>query len=220
MKPYQVETLKQIALRGGVADYVPMSSSELGRTLGVSQQSASQRILELLNDGMILRDLASRRQRVKVSPKGVETLRREYADYARIFEVRERLALIGRATSGLGEGAFYMRQKGYREQFRRKLGYEPYEGTLNVKIQGPDVAKLRILEDAGGIPIDGFEANGRTFGGAKCFPSTLRGIRCAVILPIRTHYTDTVEVISKEFLRGRLGIADGDPVTLELDLEA
>ncbi len=220
MKPYQVDTLKQIALRGGVAEYVSMSSKDLGRALGVSQQSASQRILELVNDGMILRDLASRRQRVRVSPKGLDALRREYADYQRIFEVRERLALVGRATSGLGEGAFYMRQKGYREQFRKKLGYEPYEGTLNVKVQGPDVSKLQILVEAGGIPIDGFEANGRTFGGARCFPSTLRGVRCAVILPIRSHYTDTIEVISKEYLRGRLGIADGDAVTLELDLGA
>jgi riboflavin kinase len=218
VKPYHVDTLKQIALRGGVGDFIPLSSKDLGKALGVSQQSASQRILELLDDGMVTRDLASRRQRVKVSPKGLEVLQKEYADYLRIFEVRERLTIVGRATSGLGEGAFYMRQKGYREQFRKKLGYEPYEGTLNLKMQGPDVVKLRILVDEEGIPIDGFEANGRTFGGAKCFPSNLKGIRCAVIIPIRTHYTDTVEVISKEYLRGRLGIADGDSVTLELEL--
>ncbi len=217
LKPYHVDTLKQIALRGGVQEFVSMSSKELGKALGVSQQSASQRILELLNDGLIARDLASRRQRVRISTKGLEVLQQEYADYQRIFDVRERLMIVGRATSGLGEGAFYMRQRGYREQFRKKLGYEPYEGTLNVRIQGADVAKLRILVDTGGIPIDGFEANGRTFGGAKCFPSTLKGIRCAVILPIRTHYTDTIEVISKEYLRGQLGIADGDSVTLELE---
>ncbi len=219
MKPYHVDTLKQIALLGGVADYVPLSTRDLGRSLGLSQQSASQRILELLEDGLVVRDLGSRRQRVRVSPKGLEVLQGEYADYQRIFEVRDRIAIKGKATSGLGEGAFYMRQKGYREQFRRKLGYEPYEGTLNVKIQGADIVRLRVLIGEEGVPIEGFEAAGRTFGGAKCFPATVKGVRCAVILPIRTHHSDIIEVISKEYLRGRLGIADGDPVELEVELK-
>ena len=218
MKPYHIDTLKQIALRGGLKDFVAMSSRELGEALGVSQQSASQRILELLGAGLIQRDLATRRQRVKVSPKGLEALQREYADYLRVFETRDRLAITGKATSGLGEGAFYMKQKGYKEQFRRKLGFEPYEGTLNLKVSGPDLSKLIILQDEQGTPIDGFEAAGRTFGGAKVFRARLKGVECAVILPIRTHHTDVLEVISREFLRGKLGIADGDPVELHVEV--
>ncbi len=218
MKPYRVDTLKHIALRGGIAGFVPISSRELGQALGVSQQSASQRILELLNDGLVQRDLASRRQRVKVSAKGLEVLQREYADYQRIFEVREHVTITGKATSGLGEGAFYMRQKGYKEQFRKKLGYEPYEGTLNLKVQGADMAKLMILIEEPGLPIGEFTAGGRTFGAAKCFLATLKGVDCAVVLPVRTHHTDVLEVISREFLRGRLGIADGDAVELVVSL--
>ena len=37
-------------------------------------------------------------------------------------------------VSGMGEGAYYMSLKGYRNQFIEKLGYEPYPGTLNVKL--------------------------------------------------------------------------------------
>ena len=218
VKPYRIDALKQIALRGGLNEFVSMSSKELGEALGVSQQSASQRILELVNDGMIARDLASRRQRVKVSAKGLEVLQREYADYQRMFQVRKRVTIVGRVVSGLGEGAFYIRQRGYREQFRKKLGYDPYEGTLNLEIQGPDVAKMQILIGERGIPIEGFEAGGRTFGGAKCFPAAVKGVQCAVILPNRTHYSDILEVISKEHLRGRLGIGDGDEVELDVEL--
>ena len=62
LKPYHVETLKAIALLGGTKEYVNLSSGELGKLVGVSQQSASQRILELIRDGLVARDLATRRQ--------------------------------------------------------------------------------------------------------------------------------------------------------------
>ncbi|HYS99659.1 MAG TPA: DUF120 domain-containing protein [Thermoplasmata archaeon] len=195
-----------------------LSSRELGKLVGVSQQSASQRILELIRDGLVARDLATRRQRIRLAPKGAEVLRKEYADYQRIFEVRETLTISGTVASGLGEGAFYMRQKGYKDQFRKKLWFEPYEGTLNLKIAGPDLAKLRILQENPGIEIAGFEAGGRTFGGAKCFLATMGHVECAVIVPIRTHYSDVLEVISKHYLRSAAGLKDGDLVELVVRL--
>jgi riboflavin kinase len=172
VKPYHVETLKAIALLGGLKAYVNLSSGELGKLIGVSQQSASQRILELIREGLVARDLATRLQRIRLTPRGGEVLRKEYADYQRVFEIREAMTIAGTLASGLGEGAFYMRQKGYRDQFRKKLWFEPYEGTLNLKMAGPDLAKMQVLQDSPGIEIAGFEAGGRTFGGAKCFLAT------------------------------------------------
>ena len=218
MKPYHIETLKAIALTGGIKDYVNMSSRELGKLIAVSQQSASQRILELIREGLVARDLATRRQRIRLTPRGADVLRKEYADYQRVFEAKETLTISGVVASGLGEGAFYMRQKGYRDQFRKKLWFEPYEGTLNLKIHNPDLAKLQILQESPGIEIAGFEAAGRTFGGAKCFLATIGHVDCAVIMPIRTHHTDVVEVISKHYLRGSLGLKDGDIVELIVSL--
>ena len=218
VKPYRVETLKAIALLGGMKEYVNLSSGELGKLLGVSQQSASQRILELIRDGLVARDLATRRQRIRLTPRGGEVLRKEYADYQRVFELKETLTISGTLASGLGEGAFYMRQKGYRDQFRKKLWFEPYEGTLNLKMAGSDLAKMQILQDSPGIEITGFEAGGRTFGGAKCFLATAGHVDCAVIMPIRTHHTDVLEVISKHYLRNALGIKDGDVVELAVSL--
>ena len=218
MKPYHVETLKAIALLGGIKDYVNLASRELGKLIAVSQQSASQRILELVRDGLVMRDLATRRQRIRLTGKGAEVLRKEYADYQRIFEIKETLTISGTVASGLGEGAFYMRQKGYKDQFRKKLWFEPYEGTLNLKISGADLAKLRILQENAGIEISGFEAGGRTFGGAKCFLATVGHVDCAVIVPIRTHHTDVLEVISKHYLRSALGLKDGDIVELIVTL--
>lgn len=218
VKPYHVETLKAIALLGGSKEYMDLSSGELGKLIGVSQQSASQRILELIRDGLVARDLATRRQRIRLTPRGGEVLRKEYADYQRIFEVKETVTISGSVASGLGEGAFYMRQKGYKDQFRKKLWFEPYEGTLNLRVSGPDLAKLRILQETPGIEVTGFEAAGRTFGGAKCFLATAGQVDCAVIMPIRTHHTDVLEVISKHFLRTTLGLKDGDVLELVVTL--
>ena len=218
LKPYHVETLKAIALLGGLKEYVSVSSRELGKGIGVSQQSASQRILELIREGMVLRDLATRRQRMRLSPKGIDVLRREYADYQRIFEIKETLTVSGIVASGLGEGAFYMRQRGYKDQFRKKLWFEPYEGTLNLRVQGAELAKIEILRESPGIEISGFESGGRTFGGAKCFLATIGHLDCAVIMPIRSHYAEVLEVISKHYLRGALNLKDGDAVELILTL--
>lgn len=218
MKPHLKEALKRIAVLGGSTDFVSLSTKELGRALSVSQQAASQRVLELIGLGLVSRDLASRRQRVKLTATGLDVLRRDYAELRRIFEVRERLTIAGTVSSGLGEGAFYMRQRGYKEQFGRKLYFEPYEGTLNVKVLGPELSKLRVLAQEPGILIDEFRAAGRTFGGAKCFPATLRKIECAVIMPLRSHHTDVMEVISERYLRDALGLRDGDSVEIVVSL--
>lgn len=213
-----MDTLKHIALLGGVKEHVALSSTQLGRALGVSQQSASQRILELLDAGLLQRDMGARKQRVRLSAKGLDVLRKEYADYHRIFEVRGLLTIRGSVTSGLGEGAFYMKQRGYKEQFRKTLGYEPFEGTLNLRVEGGDLAKLQILWEEPGIPIAGFTDGGRTFGGAKVFPAAVAGVESAVILPIRTHHTDNVELISRVHLRSKLGLRDGDAVEANVRL--
>ena len=57
--------LRKIALLGGIDDYIAVSSRELGDILEMSQQSASKRILELLELGLIVRDLGARKQRIK-----------------------------------------------------------------------------------------------------------------------------------------------------------
>ena len=111
-----------------------------------------------------------------------------------------------------------MRQRGYKDQFRSKLWFEPYEGTLNLKMSGADLAKLEILRESPGIEISGFESGGRTFGGAKCFLATLGHLDCAIIMPIRSHYSEVVEVISKHYLRGAFGLKDGDSVELIVQL--
>ncbi len=218
MKPSLIAALKHIALLGGVREAVSFSSRELGQSLGISQQAASRRLLDLLIEGAITRNIVSRRESVRLTVKGVDILRREYAEYRLFFDQVEALTLTGVVVSGLGEGAFYMRQKGYKEQFKRILDYEPFEGTLNLRISGGELTKLDILRQAEGIAIEPFESGGRTYGGAKCFKAKAGGVDCAVVMPLRSHHSDIVEIISRSSLRSRLGLKDGDPVEAVVSL--
>ncbi|MEE9223768.1 MAG: DUF120 domain-containing protein [Thermoplasmata archaeon] len=218
MKPQHLQTLKQIAMMGGIHDFVTLSSAGLGRTMSISQQSGSKRILELLDMGLVSRDLVTRAQRLKLTKEGVEALTREYAEYKKIFELKDRLTISGTVTTGLGEGQYYVQQNEYKVQFEEKLWFEPYEGTLNIKVGTSEVFKLNILEDSDGIIIKGFESKGRTFGDVKCFPAKMRNVECAVIMPVRSHHTDVLEVISKRHLRSTLDVEDGNIVELTVFL--
>src|SRR5207245_805093 len=116
LKPYHVETLKAIALLGGTKEYVNLSSGELGKLIGVSQQSASQRILELIREGLVARDLATRRQRIRLTPRGGAHVRR-----------REMLPRVGRPCRLRGHHADphapYGRPRGHLEALPPRLAW-------------------------------------------------------------------------------------------------
>ena len=218
IKSSHVETLKHLALKGNIYEYNFLSSRELGRELGLSQQSASKKILELLEMELITRKMGARKQLVKITSKGMEVLRKEYAQYQKIFDSMERVILRGTLISGLGEGQYYISQDGYMKQFQEKLWFKPYPGTLNLKIEGNELSKLQILRDHDGIMMEGFESEGRTFGKVKCYLTDIQNVECAVIIPLRTHYSDVLEIISRHFLRETLKLKDGDIVEIIVSL--
>lgn len=211
--------LKQIALLGGINDYIAISSRELGDKLHISQQSASKRILELLEEGLIQRDLGARKQRIKITKKGLDALRQEYSEYQKIFELRDHLLVHGTVATGMGEGQYYVTQPGYQEQFKEKLKFIPFEGTLNLKVSPQDSNKLDVLRRSEGIVIHGFTRNGRTFGEVRCHLASIQNIECAVIMPTRSHYSDILEVLCKYNLRRTLGLNDGDVVEIRISVE-
>ncbi len=201
------------------ADHTPvdLTSGELGTRLGVSQQAADRYLMALEKRGLVARSLARRRQRLQVTPEGMGLLRAEYHGYRRIFEGPERASITGHVVSGLGEGRYYLSQPGYVLQFAERLGYEPFPGTLNVRLRPAELRRLAVVRDWDGVRIDGFEAGGRTFGGATCHVARLNGFRCHLIRPDRSHYQDVIEFVAPESLRRRLRLKDGDAIHVELE---
>lgn len=210
--------LKELAMLGADRGEVMLSSGELARRLGISQQSASGRILSLVREGLLARRMGPRKQALRLTPNAMTILRREHSDYLRLFERSERLTISGKVTSGFGEGGYYVGQPRYQEQFQRKLGMRPFPGTLNVRLSGGEAAKLDLLREQPGIGLDGFENNGRTFGKGRCFRARLGDQDCAVVIPDRTLHSDNMEIICERHLRRALGLRDGDTVRLEVRL--
>ena len=215
--------MKFLALQGGTRHPIHVSSINLSKNLGVSQQSASRYLIELVEKGYLERRLAQGGQVVTVLNKGIAILRKEFSEYSLIFGTQKEIEMKGILETGLGEGGYYISKKGYMKQFQKKLRWKPYEGTFNLRLNDDEVPKIEAMKAAEGILIEGFEQEGRTFGKAWVFKCSLKNGKeivkeCAIISPKRTHYRRVVEVISPIFLRGKLKATDGDMFTIKVDL--
>ncbi|MCS7131412.1 MAG: CTP-dependent riboflavin kinase, partial [Hadesarchaea archaeon] len=99
-----------------------------------------------------------------------------------------------------------------------ELSFDPYPGTLDVKLDAHSLELRSLLLKLPGKHIEGFKATDRTFGPVKCFPAKLQGIKAAVVLPARSHHTDIIEVIAPKNLRKSLKLEDGDVVKIEVSV--
>ena len=143
------------------------------------------------------------------------------------------MRITGEVSSGLGRAHVFMSQKHYQSQFKVVLGVGAWPGTLNVDVGSDslgDFSLLRVLagleegdtnESVQPLRIEGFERDGRSFGGATAFRGRIRKgegdwEECAILIPDLTRHTSTAEVISGAFLRESLPCSDGDLVEIEL----
>ena len=219
MKSYLLQTLKELALLGAIKNRIEISSLELAKQLETSQQTASRYLVELDKKGMITRELGIKKQLILITNIGEKALQEENLQYQQIFELTDKVIFKGKVTSGLGEGRYYTEQSKYIEQFKEKLGFTPYPGTLNVEIEYIEKNKLRLLKNHRAIDIEEFKTKNRTFGGVRCFKAKIDGTDGAIVLPVRSHYSNILEFISKDFLRDKLGLKDGDDIKIVIFLD-
>jgi riboflavin kinase len=128
------------------------------------------------------------------------------------------VTLEGTVFTGLGEGAYYISKEKYRRQFIEKLGFDPYPGTLNVKLTTDyDLKARNELEGYPAVEIEGFVSEDRTFGAVKCYPVIIQNkVKGALILALRSHYDVSVlEIIAPVPLRKHLSLKDGHKVKIE-----
>lgn len=210
MKPYLLQTLKEIALLGAIKNKIEISSLDLAKQLDISQQTASRYLLDLDKKGFISRELGIKKQLIQITYLGEEKLQGEFLEYQQIFELTDRIIFKGKIVSGLGEGKYYTEQEGYYQQFETKLGFKPYPGTLNVEIEPVEKNKLKFLRKKPAIDISEFETKDRTFGGVRCFKAEINGVSGAIVLPARGHYSNVLEFIAPVFLREALELKDND----------
>ncbi len=213
-----VTALKKLALLGAIREQIQISSSNFAQHISYSTQTASRRLQALEKEGLIIRVIVPEGQKVLITQSGKDVLRSEYYEYQKIFEPTDNeIELHGKVVTGLGEGQYYMSLEGYITQFKSKLGFKPYPGTLNLVLTDQSNVLRKRLEESKGIPINGFTSENRTFGGGRCFHVNIGKINGAVVIPDRSHYpNDLLEVIASKNLRSALGIKNGGLISLKV----
>jgi len=126
-----------------------------------------------------------------------------------------KIAVIeGIVTSGIGEGSFFMSMDHYKNEIKKKLGFDAYPGTLNLKI---DTKQYDLLKNFNSTRIDGFNNVNKKLGGANCYKAKIKNINGSIIIPDLTkHKKDIIEFIAPVHLKSKLKINDGDKIKVEL----
>lgn len=120
----------------------------------------------------------------------------------------------GIVISGLGEGAFFMSMNHYKKEIKKRLGFDAYQGTLNIKASKE---KIVALKKSNSIKIAGFKKGEKTFGGVSCYKAGIVDIDGALIMPdINKHKDDVIEFIAPVNVKSKLNIKDGDKIKVEL----
>lgn len=223
LKASHIPTLVELLVKGAKDKPVFMTTTQLGRELGKSQQLASKHLDEMEKEGLIERVRSSGKTYVKLTKRGVEAGSSLYSDLQSVFgKSEEKVEVTGAIFSGLGEGAYYVSLRGYRKQFESRLGFVPFPGTVNLRLSSAVDRKIRgDLTLAKGVHIDGFKNGKRTYGGAECFKAVLNGkVEAAVLVIERTTHDDSVlEIISPTNVRNHFHLKDGDPVNVTIYMQ-
>ena len=224
LKIQHLLTLSYLLSKGAKYNYVTITTSFLGKNIHKSQQAASKHLLELEENKFITRIINGRNLSVKITGKG-------FSEMVKLSSILQKsldsspshVNLNGTLVSGMGEGAYYMGLKGYTKQFQSKIGYIPFPGTLNVRLdQKIHQESIKQFETLNGIKIKSFSDGKRTYGWVKCFSAKLNNsINCQLIILERTHHDDSViELISKVCLRKNAKLKDGSKISIKIEINS
>lgn len=194
-------------------DSIIISSSELGNQLGVSQQTASRYLMELEKAGLIKRAGEGRGYRIRITGRGVRLLADMHSSLNGFIRGAP-AAVEGEVVTGMGEGAYYVRE--YADKLEKALGFRPFFGTLNLRVE-------EFFIDAGKYAageISEFMKGNRVFGGIQYIPVKIHGETwshsCFLVIPRRTHHKNELEIISRFNLKDKFHITDGNRIRVEI----
>jgi len=226
IKLQHIFTMTDLLQRGAHYNFIVITTSDLGKDIKRSQQAASRHLLDLENAGYIERLRKGQTFRIKITNRGYSEIESLYSTLKSAIEsIPFSIDFEGTVVSGMGEGAYYMSLEGYRKQFKEKLGFEPYPGTLNVKLI--DQIFMNARREIGRYPsvfINGFSDNLRTYGWVKCYKANInKGAvnNAAALVLERTHYDDSMlEIIAPICLKEAIGIQNGDRISIKVQIDA
>jgi CTP-dependent riboflavin kinase len=127
---------------------------------------------------------------------------------------RQAVILSGIIVSGAGQAAYFTGLDWVRKQCVEKLHFQPFPGTLNVRLDENCLALWENLQKRPAIDLISPDPN---FCNAKTLPASLRNLSVAIVMPdkaVNIHGINIIEIISPVSLKETLSIQDGDPVVV------
>ncbi|MCP4579026.1 MAG: DUF120 domain-containing protein [Deltaproteobacteria bacterium] len=124
------------------------------------------------------------------------------------------MEISGVIESGAGKGAYFTQVDWVVEQCEKKLNMTPFPGTLNIRINDETVQMLGEFLRVADVEL---VSNDPSFCAARVKKVAVNGLPAAVVLPseeVRIHDNRTIELIASFSLKKRLGLDDGDTVTI------
>jgi len=207
-----LELLLYITKKEGLFGSLKSSTLQISKELDISQQTISRKLREMENKGLITRLASPNGLTISLDNKGRELLQNNYQQLSQLFKTKK-TSIQGIIQKGIGEGAYYVSQKQYQQQFKEKLNFNPFPGTLNLKINKEELAQF--LANKQKINISSFTTKTRTFGQLTAYKVKTSNIEASIVIPERTrHAEDIIEVIAPINLRDELKLKEEDKVKL------
>jgi len=205
--------MSYIMERAGAYGCIETSTTKLAKALQTSQQTVSRKLIAMEARGLIKRQVTAEGVVLRFDSVGIECLKNCYSLLMRGFEKKPG-QIRGEVRTGLGEGRYYMSLPGYRKQFREKLGFVPYEGTLNLFVR--DSEKLHtFISSIDEILIQGFETRERSYGSLRAYRVKINNIAAAIIMPERARQPRGIfEVIAPVNIREKLRLREKRQVVI------
>jgi len=119
-------------------------------------------------------------------------------------------------VEGLREAGHFTQIPWVRKQFILKLSIDPYPGTLNLEIIGPEsLHSFKYLKTTSGIEIIPEDPS---FCSAKCYPVLINSrLKGAIVFPLVEAYPENkMELISHQNIKETLAVKAGDELEVEI----
>jgi len=127
----------------------------------------------------------------------------------------KKIKLSGKVFSGQGRGEEFLKLPWVKRQMKTKLGFTPYQGTLNIKLSGESAKRRKLLEKATSMKICPAEG----FCSGTVIKASIGALECAIVIPEVAGYPeDVLEILAPTNLRETLQLMDGDEITVTVNL--
>ncbi len=208
-----MDALIFILSKGGKRGFIQLKNKELAAFLGITPQAVPYIIKKLESEGLVLR----KDKKIKLTEKGVEECRKYYAILKSAFE-HDRFVIRGAVVQGLGEGKKFLSLKEYKKAISKAVGFEPFEGTLNILLRPQEVWKREALLRKEPVFVPGFKKGEEIYGGVYLYPCRINNKKASIIIPLKSrHPSNVVEIVAKENLRKTLKLKNNSEVIVEVE---